>query len=57
MSLNVNGRTHAAQAPEETTLLVFLRDFLRLTWQPSTRGVCRTTACLASKISLRSKST
>jgi nicotinate dehydrogenase subunit A len=31
MKLNVNGRTLAAQAPEETTLLAFLRDFLHLT--------------------------
>ena len=31
MKLNVNGRGVTAEAPEETTLLAFLRDFLHLT--------------------------
>jgi aerobic-type carbon monoxide dehydrogenase small subunit (CoxS/CutS family) len=31
MTLNVNGRTLSATAPEDTTLLSFLRDFLHLT--------------------------
>ena len=47
MRLNVNGRTIAADAPPETTLLSFLRDFVHLT---GTKYGCGEGACGACSV-------
>jgi aerobic-type carbon monoxide dehydrogenase small subunit (CoxS/CutS family) len=47
MTITVNGRTLTAQAPEETTLLSFLRDFLHFT---GTKYGCGEGACGACTV-------
>jgi len=56
MTLTVNGRTLTAPAPEETTLLAFLRDFVRLTGSKygCGEGVCGACAVLVDGQETRS---
>jgi aerobic-type carbon monoxide dehydrogenase small subunit (CoxS/CutS family) len=56
MTLNVNGRKLTADAPKETTLLSFLRDFLHLTGAKygCGEGVCGACAVLAEGKEVRS---
>lgn len=54
MKLNVNGRTLTAQAPEETTLLAFLRNFLHLT---GTKYGCGEGACGACTVLIDGRET
>jgi aerobic-type carbon monoxide dehydrogenase small subunit (CoxS/CutS family) len=54
MKLNVNGRSLAATAPEDTTLLIFLRDFLQLT---GTKYGCGEGACGACSVLIEGQET